>query len=471
MNKTLIILFIFFATKITAQNHNITGTWAGKINVGVDLRIVFNFKKDNTGNITGTSDSPDQGVKGIPCSNIIIRNDSLLLDVPSIKGSFAGKYLNDSTITGQLTQGRSIDLTLKKVNEVSALIRPQTPHPPFSYISEDVEYDNADNTLHYGATITIPKGKGSFPALLLITGSGAQNRDEEIMEHKPFAIIADHLTKKGYIVLRVDDRGTGKTSGDFAKATSADFAKDVNTSLNYLKKRKEVDQKHVGMIGHSEGGMIAPMVAAQRNDINFIIMLAGPGEKISKLMEDQNAAIMLSSGMPKDVVESFIKLYHKIIPAVVEAKNIEEAKINLYKELESWKKITPKNTIVATTGITDESKQNQFINIFAASLSTPWFKYFLQFDPQPYIKRLHCRVLALNGDKDLQVISKPNLAAIKAALAKSKSPGYAVKEMPGLNHLFQHCKKCTVNEYGELEETFSAEVLKIMSDWLLNAVK
>jgi|ERR1035437_2296674 alpha/beta superfamily hydrolase len=471
MKKIFIILFIFFTTKITAQTHNIIGTWEGKINVGVDLRVVFNFKKDSAGTITGTSDSPDQGVKGIPCSNVMIRNDSLLLDVPSIKGSFAGKFMGNSIIAGKLTQGRSIELILKKVNEISVLIRPQTPQPPFSYISQDVEYDNADKTLHYGATITIPKGKGPFPAALLITGSGKQNRDEEIMEHKPFAVIADHLTKNGYIVLRVDDRGMGKTSGDFTKATSADFAMDVSTSLNYLKSRKEVDVKHLGMIGHSEGGMIAPMVAIQRNDIDFIIMLAGPGEKISQLMKDQNVAFLISSGFKKDAAEAYGKLYHNMIPAIISSKNINEAKINLNNIIEAWKKTTPENIVIATTKIINDSTQKQFVNIFATSLSTPWFKYFLQYDPQPYLQKLHCKVLALNGDKDLQVISKPNLAAIKAALTKSKSPGYFIKEMPGLNHLFQHCKKCTVNEYRELEETFSPEVLKIMSDWLLNTVK
>ncbi|MDQ6756263.1 MAG: alpha/beta fold hydrolase [Bacteroidota bacterium] len=471
MKKIFIVLFTFCTTSIIAQNPKIIGTWQGKINVGVSLRVIFNFTKDNLGNIQATTDDPDQGIKGVPCSNIIRHGDSIHLDIPNFKASFAGKFINDSTISGQLIQGRKLDLMLQKVNAVIELPRPQTPKPPFSYISEDIEYDNPDKTLHYGATITIPKGKGPFPAMVLITGSGSQNRDEEIMEHKPFAVIADHLTKNGFIVLRVDDRGMGKSSGGTAMATSADFAKDVNTSLDYLKKRKEVDIKHIGMMGHSEGGMIAPMVATQRKDIDFIIMLAGPGEKISKVMEDQNAAIMLSSGMPKNMVEAYIKLYHKMIPAIVNAQNIDDAKKRLIAELEAWKKITPKNTVMLTTGITDEAKQNQFVNVFATSLDNPWFKYFLQFDPQPYLTKLKCKVLALNGEKDLQVISKPNLKGIKMALQKSKSPGYEIKEMRGLNHLFQHCKKCTVNEYGELEETFSPEVLQIMSDWLKKNVK
>lgn len=464
------VLFCLLATTITAQKNKIIGTWEGKINVGVQLRIVFNFK-DSAGNIIGTTDSPDQGIKGVACSNVIVRNDSLLLEVPDFKGKYAGKFKNDSTITGKLIQGIGIDLTLVKVLKVSALPRPQTPHQPYSYISRDVEYDNADKSVHYGATITIPKGKGPFPAVLLITGSGAQNRDEEIFEHKPFAVIADHLTKHGYIVMRVDDRSTGKTTGNFSGSTTADFAKDVNTSLNYLKNKKEVDVKHIGLIGHSEGGIIAPIVASQRNDISFIILLAAPGEKVSKLMEDQNIAILRSNGFTKEAAEDYGILFHNMIPVIIRAKNLGEATNNLNDVVGAWRNTTPKPIVMGTTGIINDSTQKIFVNAFASSLSTPWYKYFLQFDPGQYLTKLHCKVLALNGDKDLQVLSAPNLSAIKSALQKSRSPVYVVKEMPGLNHLFQHCKKCTVNEYGQLEETFSPEVLDIISEWLKKNVK
>jgi alpha/beta superfamily hydrolase len=472
MKRPIILLWTFFATTVLAQNSTkVIGTWEGKINVGVSLRVVFNFTKDSSGNIKGTTDSPDQGVKGIPCTNIIVRNDSLFLEIQSLKATYAGKIENDSTINGQLTQGRSIDLALKKVLKVSSLFRPQTPQPPYSYAIEDIEYDNADKSLRYGATITIPKGKGPFPSVLLITGSGPQNRDEEILGHKSFAVIADHLTKNGFIVLRVDDRGMGKSTGDFSRSTTADFTKDANVSLDYLKHRKEVDVKHLGIIGHSEGGMIAPMIASERKDIDFIILLAGPGEKISALMEEQNVAVLISAGFKKDAAEAYGKLYHNMIPAIITSNNINEAKVKLTKVIEEWKMVTPENIIIATTGITNDSTQKQYVNTFASSLSTPWFKYFLQFDPQLYLIKLHCKVLALNGDRDLQVNSKTNLAAITASLKKSKSPAYQVKEMPGLNHLFQHCKKCTVQEYGELEETFSPEVLKLMSDWISSVVK
>ena len=466
--KTLIMIFLICcANNIFAQRSaKLPGTWEGKISVGVELRVVFHFAIDSSGQLTGTTDSPDQGVKDVPCSNILMNGDSLSLDVKNFGASFRGIFKSDSAISGELIQGKSIDLVLKKVLKVSTLNRPQTPVPPFPYVSEDVEYDNTSHNLHYGATITIPKGKGPFPAVLLITGSGPQNRDEEILEHKPFLIIADELSRNGIMVMRVDDRGMGKSSGTFSNSTTADFADDVNTSIEYLKKRKEVDTRHLGMLGHSEGGMIAPMVASKRNDIDFIVLLAAPGQKVTKLMQEQNVAILLSSGFDKKTADAYGQLYYNMEVAVLSSNNPEDSKVKLKAAIKEWKKNTPLNTVIATTGIRDDSTQEKFIQSISAGFNSSWFKYFLQFDPYPYLSKLHCRVLALNGDKDLQVLSQPNLAGIKSALQKSKSPGFEVKEMPGLNHLFQHCKKCTVAEYGQLEESFSPEVLQMISNWI-----
>ena len=469
-NFTLLIL-LFSITCFSQNPSTLFGTWEGKINVGVSLRIVFNFAKDSMGNIIGTCYSPDQGNKAIPCSFVTIRRDSLFVGIESLRATYAGKLINDSVIEGQLTQGRSVDLRLAKVIKATALLRPQTPRPPFPYISEDVEYENADKTLHYGATITIPKGKTTSPAVLLITGSGAQNRDEEIFGHKPFAVIADYLTRQGYVVLRVDDRGVGKSSSGLTEATTADFAKDVNTSLNYLKSRKEVNPKRLGMLGHSEGGMIAPMVASERKDIYFIILLAGPGEKISSLMVEQNVAVLQSTGLSKSTAEDYGKLFHNMIKAVLSTNTVEESKAAVNNEVNKWKINTPSNIVTATTGIINDSTQKQFVEAISTSLASPWFKYFLQFDPQPYLRKLHCKVLALNGEKDIQVPAKTNLAGISNALKKSGSTAYEVKEIPGLNHLFQMCKKCTVNEYGELEETISPEALKTVSNWLTSNIK
>jgi len=362
-------------------------------------------------------------------------------------------------------------LEVKKVAAVSVLKRPQTPVSPFAYRSEEVEYDNKSKTVHFGATITLPPGKGPFPAILLITGSGQQNRDEEIAGHKPFAVLADYLTKKGFIVLRVDDRGMGKTTGALDNATTADFAEDAAASLDYLETRPETDLKKLGLLGHSEGGMIAPMLATQRKEISFIVLLAGPGEKIIRLMEEQNAAVLASRGMKQEPIKAYLNLYRTIIPAIVNAPDIAGAEKNARAVFLPWKDSTNKGYALVTTGAYNDSTANRFIKAFVGSIYTPWFRYFIRFDPQPYLSRLHCRVLALNGGKDIQVIAKTNLPAIESALKKSKSNGFEVHELPGLNHLFQACSTCSVMEYAQLEETFSPAALTIIGDWLRKNVQ
>jgi uncharacterized protein len=400
-----------------------------------------------------------------------LNQDSLTLDMPVVSGKFRARILSDTIMDGQWFQGGNLGLRLHKVEKIVGSNRPQTPIPPFPYQVKEVEFDNQKTKLHYGATITIPEGKGPFAALLLITGSGAQDRDETIMSHKPFAVLADYLTRQGLIVMRVDDRGMGKSTGDFSKSTSADFAVDVSNSLDYLKAQPKVDQHKLGLMGHSEGGMIAPMVAADRHDIDFIILLAGPGEKIGKLMEEQNAGILLSAGINKDAVQSFRNFYPNIIDAVTSSDNPAVAEEKINQALDSWRKTTPKNHVLATTGIYDDSSQVKYVNAMTQVMYNPWFLYFLRFDPAPYLEKLDCKVFALNGEKDLQVVPHSNLEGIKQALQKSKSKSFEVHEIPGLNHLFQTCKKCTIQEYGQLEETFSPVALKMIGDWIGKEIK
>ena len=469
---SIILIILFFALSrqgFAQDSKKFIGTWEGKLNVGIELRVVFHIKEDSKGGFITTGDSPDQSTYDIPTSSTTIKGNEITIEVASLNASYTGKLVNDSTIEGVFSQGGDIELVLKKAekqSEAKKLVRPQTPMPPFPYKSEDVEYDNNNKTLHYGATITIPEGKGPFPAAVMITGSGAQNRDEEILGHKSFAVIADHLTKNGFIVLRVDDRGIGKSTGDFKSSTSEDFAKDVNTSVDYLLSRSETDKKRVGLIGHSEGGMIAPMVASQRKDIDFVILFAGPGEKIIDLMAEQNAAIIKSSGVSEAATLRFIPAYKSIVTAIIRAKDSANATLNAAGELAKWSMTTDEST-KKELGLNTAEEQKKYIDaLVPAFYTSPWFRYFLAFDPTPYLEKLRCKVLALNGEKDLQVISKSNLAGIESALKKSKSKTYDVKELPGLNHLFQNCKKCTLKEYGELEETISPGVLSIISDWL-----
>jgi len=446
----------------------IIGTWEGKLNIGPGLRIVFHFMETAEGSIKATADSPDQKAYGFKCDTVIFQEREVVrVEMHSLNAIFSGRLMDDSTLIGQFTQNATYPLILKKgdFQAPAPPKRPQTPQPPYPYRSEDIEYDNTDKTLHYGATITIPNGKGPFAAALLVTGSGAQNRDEELAGHKLFAVLADALTKNGIVVLRVDDRGIGKSTGIFADATSEDFARDVNTNLEYLLSRPEVDKERIGLIGHSEGGMIVPMVASKRNDIDFAVLLAAPGVKIDSLMTEQNAAILRSVGLSQSSINAYIPLYKKLMKEIINAKDTTEAYRNATALFKQWIP-TIDSTTLKELGFDSETSIRNVTSVLVEGFSGKWFKYFLSFDPQPYLRQLKCKVLALNGEKDIQVIASSNLSAIESALKKSGSKIYTTQKLPGLNHLFQTCKTCTLQEYGELEETFSPVALQIINDWL-----
>lgn len=459
------------ATMLHAQNSRFAGTWEGVLNVGIELRIAFHIKQNASGTLSATVDSPDQSAFGIPCDTVATAGNSLSIEMNSLKANYNGKLINDSTIEGTFTQGASFTLHLKRGNKVVVEIkRPQTPQPPFPYKTEEVEYDNKDKSLRFGATITIPNGNGPFPAALLITGSGPQNRDEEILGHKPFAVLADHLTRKGYIVLRVDDRGIGKTSGNFETATSADFANDVNAGVDYLLQRPEVNSKKIGLIGHSEGGMIAPMVASSRKDIDFIVLMAAPGIPITTLMTEQNAAILRTAGIGENAVASYSILYSKILQHATAAKDTATLLDNLRKSITEWSGITDKN-ILLDLGLDDPAARESMASTIAHTMASPWFRYFLAFNPAPYLEKLQVKTLVINGDRDIQVISSSNLKGIRESLKKSKAKQVEIKEFPGLNHLFQECKTCKLEEYGQLEQTISPVVLESITDWLKKNVR
>jgi pimeloyl-ACP methyl ester carboxylesterase len=366
-------------------------------------------------------------------------------------------------------------LTLVKKSIVATsnqIKRPQTPKPPFPYRSEEVDYYNTDKSIHFAATFTVPLPDPNvdyfrapvYPVVILITGSGPQDRDETILGHKPFAVIADHLTRQGIAVLRVDERGMGKTTGNFSKATTGDFANDVEAGIEYLKNRLDVDTNSIGLIGHSEGGLIAPMVASKRKDIAFIILLAGPGINIMDMMTQQSADIMASAGISASDIEQYRPLYKNMVTAVINAKDSAEASQKAISVFKKWQNGKTASTIKNTTGVETEIDIIAFTNAFIRDLSGPWFLYFLKLNPYDYLSKTSCPVLALNGEKDIQVAAKPNLAGIENALKKNKQ--VTTREMPGLNHLFQHCKTCMIEEYGELEESFDPETLVIISDWI-----
>jgi hypothetical protein len=466
MKKTFTLCCCLFSLSAFAKKSPV-GNWLGTIDAGpARVRAVFHIS-DSGGVIRTIMDSPDQGVKGIRVSVSRFEHDSLTLFLGS--ASYKGRMLDDNTIEGVWTQGQAFPLIIHR-EELKE--KPQTPVPPFPYLSEDVTFTNKESNMTYGATITAPRDNKKHPALLLITGSGQQNRDEEILGHKPFMVIADYLTRRGYVVLRVDDRGKGKTSaGNIMTVTTADFAKDASAELDYLKARPEVDTGKIGLLGHSEGGMIATMLAAQRKDIAFIISFAGPGVSNLELMLAQNDAILKQQDLGEDARKAYLRLYRAMLIAAMNAEGGAALTASLTKVVTDWRQTTPQKIVAETTDISDSTTQRRFVSTFAMQLGLPWFRYFIAYDPSTIADKISSKVLVLNGEKDIQVVASLNLEGWRALLRKGNARSYEVKELAGLNHLFQECVRCDVDEYGTLEQTISPTALNAIGNWLDKEVK
>ncbi|MGB8489857.1 MAG: alpha/beta hydrolase [Bacteroidales bacterium] len=467
MIKSIKILLIatLSVTSLFAQDkmdiHALAGAWMGKLNINsITLRIVFNLSVGGD-SLAATLDSPDQGARGIPMGKVEFDGSKIKIPAPTIGGLYEGTVKNDTLIGGTWTQmGNTLPLELAKLDKPFTLSRPQEPRSPFPYLTENVKFKNNKAGIELGGTLTIPKGDGPFPAVVLITGSGAQNRDEELLGHKPFSVIADYLTRKGIAVLRYDDRGVGESQGNYASATSADLATDALAAFEFLNRDLRIDPQLIGLAGHSEGGLIAPIVAASDRRIGFIVSLAGPGVSGEDLINRQNSDISLASGIdPKKVKESIAvnKELFAVLKKEPDNKIAETKIIALYRKILASRKTSPEDT----------EKALKQLNAGLNPLAYTWFRYFLSTDPAIFWKKVKCPVLALNGDRDLQVAADPNLAAIGNALKSGGNTLFRSYKMPGLNHLFQHCTTGLPSEYGEIEESFSPEVLKIISDWIL----
>ena len=411
MKKSLLTIILALASTLTATAQaDLIGSWTGKLDLGVaKLTLVFHLKQAD-GRVKVTMDSPDQSAMGIPCTNDFLSYDSLAVSVKSINASYSGR-LKDGKIVGTFKQnGLSLPLVVAKGTE--ELRRPQTPQPPFPYETEEVTFSNERDSATLAGTLVLPvgynpKSKKKPVVALFITGSGQENRDEEIFDHKPFLVIADYLARHGIATLRYDDRATGASKGgDVRNATSEDFARDAAAGLAYLCSRKAFSK--VGIIGHSEGGLIGFMLGAQ-GKADFLVSLAGPGVKGDTLTTSQrNRMLELYGGTGTMTVDSI--------------RNLPEIQ------------------------------------------RVPWYKWFIDYDPAADIAATRCPVFALNGDHDWQVISSLNLTAIERLLPKSKKN--VTKEYPGLNHLFQHCTTGLMNEYRQIEETIAPEVLSDIAEWI-----
>lgn len=469
-----ICLVTIFSLASFAQQNKFVGTWEGDLDAGMQkLRMIFTISQKDDGQLKVTIQAPQQSPAQIPADTVFTDANKINLEVKRFKMSFSGTLVNDSSLSGDFVQGANIPLLLKKVAKATIVTkaqRPQTPKPPFAYKSIDLIIPGKEPMQKLGATLTVPDtvaGK-KYPAVVLITGSGPQDRDETMFGHKPFAVIADQLTKKGFAVLRVDDRGVGKSTGNRAIATSADFANDTEAGVDYLRSQPFIDVKNLGLIGHSEGGMIAPMVAAKRKDIKFIVLLAGPGVPCADLMTEQNVAIFKSNGLKAGIADAYGPMYKKLVLSIVGAKDSATAFSNGMKIVNEW---NAPDSVKKVFNVNDEAQKKAYVKAMTDEIYNPWYRYFVSYDPAPALKKLSCAVLALNGSKDLQVLPASNLKGIETALKKSKTKNYEIKEIPQLNHLFQTCTTCTLSEYSTLEESFSPAALDVMTNWLLKQAK
>jgi pimeloyl-ACP methyl ester carboxylesterase len=410
MKQTILTIILAVAALTAEAQVDLIGSWTGKLDLGVaKLTLVFHLKQAD-GRVNVTMDSPDQSAMGIPCKTDFLSYDSLAVSVKSINASYGGR-LEDGKLVGTFKQnGMSLPLVLTKGTE--ELKRPQNPQPPFPYETEEVTFRNERDSATLAGTLMWPvgynpKSKQKPLVALFVTGSGQENRDEEIYDHKPFLVIADYLARQGIASLRYDDRATGASKGgDVRNATSEDFARDAAAGLEYLRSRKAFSK--VGIIGHSEGGLIGFLLGAQ-GKTDFLVSLAGPGVKGDTLTASQrNRMYELYGGNGNMTVDAL-------------------------RQLPEIQKV-------------------------------PWYKWFIDYDPSADIAATRCPVFALNGDRDWQVISSLNLTAIERLLPKSKKN--LIKEYPGLNHLFQHCTTGLMNEYRQIEETISPEVLSDIAEWI-----
>ncbi|TWB24724.1 hypothetical protein FBZ89_101350 [Nitrospirillum amazonense] len=439
----------------------LTGDWRGTLDTGLTrLRLEFHVTAapgpGGAPALAGTLDSVDQQVQGLPIPSISREGDTVTFDIPAVLGGYTGTLSADGqTLTGtwrQARQSRPLSLTRLTTAQIQAeQARPQVPRPPFPYRTVSVAYDNpAAFGVRLAGTLTLPPGKGPFPAALLITGSGPQDRDETIEGHKPFLVLADALTRRGIAVLRVDDRGVGQSTGDFDAATTPDFATDAAAGVAYLRGRADIDARRIGLIGHSEGGLIAPMVASRDRNIAWLVLMAGPGVDGESILLSQKRLIAGATGVGAAGAERLVDMDRREYAIVKDEPDPERARARL--------------RILLQGGMMGGDNRIATSEAVIEAVTKPWYRWFLTYDPAPALRTLRLPVLALVGSKDLQVSASENLPALRAALADD--PKAEVREVPGLNHMFQTADTGAPTEYARIPETIAPVALDLITDWV-----
>lgn len=455
MKKTIILLFALF-TAFTATAQTVEGSWTGKLDVmGTQLNIVFNITKGDGGTFKCTMDSPDQSVKGIPAEVTVTGGTKVKITVQAINAAYEGE-LKDGLLKGNFSQnGMSFPLTLKPGTVERN--RPQTPKEPYPYKTEEVTFTNtADNATLCG-TLTYPTGyetakKSTVPVVIMVTGSGLQNRDEELFDHKPFLVLADYLARNGIASLRYDDRSIGKSTGDAASATTENFMKDALAAVEYARQTGRFG--HVGVLGHSEGGAIAFMLGA-RGKTDFTVSMAGPGISGKDILLAQNRMGLTQSGVPADITDDFCKVLDKVFDLMASGEKVSQPTMKV-TEIAKQASVTLPAPLVQNLAKSLE-------------ISTPWLRYFIAYDPSADLRAVKCPAMAVNGSKDVQVSASENLAAIRQLLPSDSLN--LVKEYLGLNHLFQHCATGMTTEYAQIDETLSPEVMQDIAGWIKKVVR
>jgi len=441
-----------------AATPSVAGKWLGTLTPpGTELRIAFEISRTPEGGYTALLHSIDQGAMNIRMSTVTFDGDKLRLELKSAFAYEGRLQADGKTIAGHWIQGDSTPLDMRRVEAIPELHRPQNPRKPYPYREEDVVYDNPSADIHIAATLTVPEGKGPFPAALLIAGSGPSDRDESVLGHKPFLVLADHLTRHGIAVLRADKRGVGKSTGTFNTCGVEEYASDALAGVEYLKRRPEVDPHRIGLVGHSEGGTVAPLVAVRSPAVSFVVLLAAPGMSsydILVLQDGTEAKAAGASDQDIELIRGFSRRFYHLV---------REAKDNVVIERET-------KALYAT--LTDAEKKALGWPNLRGTLSLAWAlspgaRESLAYDTCPVLRQVRCPVLALNGAKDCQVPPHENLGGIEKELIAGGNPHYQIRELPGLNHLFQTCNTGATSEYLKLEETMSPLVLEIISDWII----
>ena len=465
MQSKIIFIVIVLVLGISASyaEDRVAGHWEGHIEIpGQPIAVKVDLAIDES-DWRGTIDIPAQGAKGLPLSEIYIAEEGEGMRVTfSIRGvpgnpTFDGT-LQDGVINGTFSQG-GVTFGFRLSREiVSGPVRPQEPKPPFPYQIEEVEFQNGD--INLAGTLTVPQGDGPFPAVLLISGSGLQDRDETVFGHKPFWVLADHLSRTGIAVLRVDDPGIGKSAPHPEPPTTADFATDVEAGVTFLKRDDRIGT--VGLIGHSEGGIIAAIVASRRDDIGFVVLMAGPGVPGAELLLKQNERIFDGMGIVGERKETLLTLLDRLFTTLTSDMTEDEMRQQVDEIVRKQFEIN---------GIPPAQQDETQVQAAVEQVLNPWMRYFLAFDPRPVLEAIRVPVLALNGELDVQVDAEQNLTAIDATLEKGGNHNVTLHRLPKHNHLFQRAKTGLVNEYAVIEETISPEVLDLIRDWVVSVTQ